>query len=157
MVLVVQCLFVLVTKNGEGFQHHLIMSSTYLGYIAPILPIMISCGVSVYKLKSSKPHSGQQVIVYQGLPGIIKKKRYATITLILFTMVYIVFNVPLCVIYIIQTISDHTGNNIFSFEYPNFYFTNFIHTLSVPLNSALNPVIYYYRMKNFRNKINNLF
>ena len=82
-----------------------------------------------------------------------RRKRQATVTIILVTAIYIAFNVPLFanfVLYII-TITRH--------EYPGplyegtvmfFYSWNVTAILCTVLNSTLNPLIYLTRIKRFR-------
>lgn len=79
----------------------------------------------------------------------------ASVTIIIFTAVYIACNVPITILYVFYTLSYDT--------YPEPYFTGNIFMLSyiwnlfevftVCLNSAVNPVIYYTRNSRFKMKI----
>ena len=114
----------------------------------PIIPIFISCIISIYKVSCTS-----DIVVNQS--GL---KRQATITIIIFTVVYFIFNIPLFILYIFWFITAA------KYTYPGPYFSsnvmynyswNFTETLSVALNSTANPIIYFLRIRNFRNFVLN--
>ena len=80
------------------------------------------------------------------------------ITVVLFVAVYVILNVPYCIIYAyVQAVSDIKSippprvipNPIFKT-----YVTGITHVLTISLNAALNPVLYYWRMLEFREYVN---
>ena len=121
----------------------------------PILPIMISCSISTYFISSSINPSRR------GSPGNVMK-RNATITILMVTLAYIIFNVPVFINYILYTIvfvkSYPYPNNIFyksTFMY--FYSWNFTYIICTTVNSCINPVIYFIHMSQFRRSLVILF
>ena len=78
------------------------------------------------------------------------KKRYASVTIVLFTCIYIVFNLGSRIINNFKLVeaamqADPTG-----------YLLNFLYYICVVLNAALNPVLYIIRMHALRNSIKSL-
>ena len=51
---------------------------------------------------------------------------------------------------ILDRIGYYYKINFFGFDSPNYYFMNFIFQLSVPLNSLINPAVYIFRIRSFR-------
>lgn len=114
----------------------------------PIIPITISCVLScVYVRRKGKYLSEMSC-------GMTNSNR-ATCTIILMTAVYILFNIPLFVNYIFWTIIENSPK----WEYPDpFYKTQFTYwylwnisdCLFINLNSLVNPLIYFMRIKKFK-------
>ena len=113
----------------------------------PIIPITISCLISSYKMSFD---SGEPV-GDQGRGADIKRR--ATVTIIIFTAVYVFFNLPLFIYYIFWFITDVKNS------YPGPYFSsavmynyawNYTEVLAVCLNSVCNPIIFFIRIKKFR-------
>ena len=109
----------------------------------PVFPIILSCILSVYTLVGE----------VQITPD--RSKREATITIICFTFMYIIFNVPVVVTTILLTVNFACGwkYDFFSFDSPANYFITFINVHSVALNAALNTIIYFWRMKKVRQHV----
>ena len=83
-------------------------------------------------------------------------KRKATITVLLVTAVYIVFNLPVFINFILYIITLARGT------YPAPYYTsivmshyswNFTYVLCVVMNSTTNPIIYFFRMKKYKRAV----
>ena len=116
----------------------------------PIIPIIISSIGIVWTLKVlSAKHKTN---AFQAKPHI-----HATVTVLIFTLVYIIFNIPGFLNYILMVlaIADgcvvdcyHTkyGSNLFLM----WFSWNFTYVLCVVMNSTINPLIYALRMKSFR-------
>lgn len=108
-------------------------------YSIPIFPIILSCVISVCILmrdNADQLHDEQR-----------DKKRYASVTIVLFTCIYIVFNLGSRIINNFKLIeaamqADPTG-----------YLLNLLYYICVVLNAALNPVFYIIRMHALRNSI----
>ena len=131
-----------------GYSTQMSLFSTILGdlqYSLPVFPILLSCFLSVYTLLRSRSNSAQHCILN-------RVKRESTITIICFTIVYAVFNIPVCTFCILDTIDFLSGwkYNFLSFDMPNLYLYNFINVDSVAINSAINPLLYLWRMKTLR-------
>ena len=81
-------------------------------------------------------------------------KRRATVTILLFALVYGVCNLPMVLDMIIQTHAFRTGNlklhrDLMLFD-TQWYYHNTTHTLLIAANSAVNPVLYFWRMTKLR-------
>ena len=82
----------------------------------------------------------------------------ATITIVIFTVVYIIFNIPVFINYLLMTIagmSNGCRKNCYSIKYKDnfvllWFSWNFTYVMCVGLNAMFNPVIYYLRMKNVK-------
>ena len=111
----------------------------------PILPIVISCKISTYILLSSA-----QIQTSSGKD----KKREATITIVIVTFVYIVLNIPVFaneVVFLIHSLGhDAYPGRYYSSTIMYYYSWTTTTVVSVALNSAINPIIYFCRMKRFR-------
>ena len=85
---------------------------------------------------------------------LLKIRREATVTILIFTAVYALFNIPMAVCYILHNLEFEVPNaatsSFFQFDTGGSYFTNFVFNLAIPLNSTVNPGIYITRMQDFR-------
>ena len=116
-----------------------------LTYIAPALAVAVSCAISVFLL--SRSHTGRQQAVQQ-------TRNRATVTILLFALLYGVCNVPLVVELVMATYSRHTNSmrwyrDVFTFDTQSYYY-NAVNTLLVGVNSAANPLLYMWRMSRLR-------
>ena len=104
---------------------------------APVLPILISCFISIVELHKQTD---------------VGSKRSVTITVVLFTVIYILFNVPFVTYFIIAHVDRFSDfkYKIFEFEKPSYNLRSFVVSISVMLNSAVNPMLYLFRFKRFR-------
>ena len=115
-----------------------------LEFILPTVPIIGSCIVSVYTLIRSKDAVGQHELG--------KNKRDATITIILLTIVYIVFNIPMCIVHGLESVALFTSYSVnWSSAGPAFkHIYIFLNTHSVALNSLVNTLLYFCRIRTLR-------
>ena len=135
-----------------------------LPFILPLFPIVISCLISILKLKKNGANcdSGSTKVGNKHAAQAKEAKRAATITIVLLTITYIVFNVPYCLLMIDQLVPNLTDGKTESIlaglaAYPHYIeIYNFIVFYSIPLNSTINPIIYITRMKNLRHFILNV-
>ena len=113
-----------------------------LELVLPVIPIVSSCVISISELRN---HSTRT-------PRYSKGHRSASVTVIILTITYIIFNAPFCVYFILATTDRYTGNkyNFFNFEVPSYNLRAFVVVVSVIMNSTINPVIYCLRFKGFR-------
>ena len=112
-------------------QFYNIMSK--ITYTIPIFPIVISCVISIYALLFRNPSGGSRD----------DDKRYASVTIVMFTVVYCIFNIPASAVNLIG------ASKLDSFDTYS-YFGNFLFGLSIPLHSLTNPILYIMRMRNLR-------
>ena len=117
-----------------------------ISYLFPIFPIVVSCLVSVISIVSYQNKYGGQVD---------KEKISASVTIILFTIIYFVCNVPQALVNIINGIDNNALAPFYTWDNA-LYVQNFIYTLNVPINSLLNPILYFCRMNLFRQEIRRL-
>ena len=114
----------------------------------PIVPILLSCASSTYIILASIRTSDQSSV------GDAMKIK-ATITIIIVTTVYILCNIPVFmnqVLYTIHTIKygDAWPGPYYSSGFMLNYSWGITGVVCVALNSAANPIIYFFRMKRFR-------
>ena len=113
----------------------------------PIIPIIVSCGVSTYLVLSS-------IRVSNNNTNINTLRKTATVTIVMFTVVYIIFNIPNFVNYVIYiTCLVNNDYTIYNTESLYFYAWNFTYIICVVANAGANPVIYFWRMRNLRTYI----
>ena len=111
-------------------------------YTIPIFPILISCVISVaVLLKNSRNRNDSYEVG-------VDEKRYASITIVIFTFIFAIFNIPASLLNLIGYNSE-LQQKILSFDTMG-YFGNFVFTLSIPLNAMCNAVLYTVRMKQLK-------
>ena len=118
-----------------------------VNYLLPLALILISCAVTVYKLK-------RPTLVRDTSQGSLK--HHATVTVLLLTFVYSVFNIPACIIWASSLswvdnqfslhawLVEHLGRNRVT------GFAKLLNFYSVALNSMFNCLVYFYRIKNIQ-------
>ena len=144
--------------------------------LAPIIPVLVASFLTCTILSRDKEqrkrtfppqplnyrHKNRQITQrtklsndYQPFQIWVKKarivdqmKRHASVSILIFIAVYVLFSIPSTVCYVIYTID--TARESFEFDRRGFYFNNFVFHLLIPLNSMINPVIYFIRVKAFR-------
>ena len=117
-----------------------------LEYTVPIVPILVSCVITVMVLARSRPMT---VTRTNSDPDANKKR--ATVTVVLFTLLYVVCNVPFTVYEILTTLDLYkTEWELLEFDEHGQYFTNFITIHSVALNSTGNFFLYLWRIRALR-------
>ena len=79
-----------------------------------------------------------------------RKNNWATNTIILTCLVYLVCNVPFAVYLCFEVLSIIYHIHIIPVTFTSQYFRLFLGIFSVSVNAALNPVIYYYRFRAFK-------
>ena len=127
----------------------MIFSSIQLAF--PIIPITASCVTSSCCLMMSLRMS-------QSSDSATRLKTRATITIILVTLVYIVFNLPVFLNYCRFMISIYGSGKGFlslsnSNKFLNYHIWVLTYVITVALNSLLNPMVYVLRMKSFRETV----
>lgn len=122
----------------------------FINTLLPLPLIIISSGITFYKLtKVSEVNSNSH-----GRRG---TKRDATITIIILTMIYIVFNLPLCVWWMVSindTTWEYMGNLLGNRHFDTV--DKSLNFVSVGINSMLNQVAYFCRIRGYRHHVQNL-
>ena len=118
--------------------------------IVPVIPIVLSCILSVYAMKKSIDVSLEMSV--RNINGnVINEKKKVTLTVIVVTVVYIIFNVPPVVTVILYSVGYLYPKALHLFTFDSyFYFNNFQEIFCVGLNSSMNPIIYMIFMPSFR-------
>ena len=145
----------LLNIEKRYYYYHVV--PTMVWYWLPVLPVITSCFVSLYVLQASKRVQSQSGTRLEKGGSLNRAKDSATMTIVLLTSLYVIFNMPMCVLNIFWTIQDMShdaeGNliyNCFGFDHPTYYVNNFVYCLCVPLNSLANPILYLCRIKRLR-------
>ena len=115
-----------------------------LPFIIPMFVVFASCGCTTYaifiKPRQSDSHTAAQAASHLKV----------TVTILIFTLVYSIFNIPLVFDRILLAFRDlYDFKDPYTFQYVDYYL-NFTYSTSVAINSALNPLLYLWRMANFR-------
>ena len=114
----------------------------------PIIPIIVSCIVStlaiIFSTKATKTST-----------AVTKMKKKATVTIIVVTLIYVIFNIPAVLNYTRYVVAVYiTGRDFLakdnSSEFLQKYIWLVVFVITVALNSLANPIVYVMRMKNFR-------
>ena len=121
--------------------------------ILPLFPVTICCVVTIIALRRSHTQLSQQ----GSNPTQSRVKAAATVTIVVLTLNYIIFNLPLAVYIITGQVEELYPNtsewrsNFFGWDARAGYITNHVVTkLSVGLNSLINPGLYFWRLKAMR-------
>ena len=117
--------------------------------VAPIFVVFTSSIISTVVLLKSDSSGTSNIIALK------RSRNRATVTILLFAAVYGIFNVPVVASKILYYVDIFTNYRYYfhEFDYGRefyFYFENFTFTLSVALNSCINPLLYVWRMDSFR-------
>ena len=133
-------------KDHSGAAYHTYTQIIFFETYFPIFPIIISCVLTIRSLKSSENSALNQA------------NREVTITIILFTVIYMVCNLPQVVMHFITIIgqSHDSVKALMNWDKPYRYWFRFYMILLVPINSALNPILYLWRMKKMRQSTRNM-
>jgi len=121
-----------------------------LSYVIPIVPILASCVLSA-------AHLVRPARVHTAINTTNVMKRKASVTILLFVLTYAVFNIPLGATLVLYMVDAHREcqQRFMSFDKMSYY-VNFMFVLSPSLNSALNPLLYFWRSSSFRGFIRDL-
>lgn len=111
----------------------------------PIIPVIFSCALSSIHILRSRAISNSR--------SSSRMKVNASITIILFTLTYILFNIPVFVQFILYLVTLYKykyPGPLFSSLWMSAYSWNVLFVLNVALNATINPFIYVSRMQHFR-------
>ena len=145
--------------------------SRLLTLAAPVIPICISCITSftiiiLNERKQENVKRSSQVRPATCPPSEGKRKStqtmHATTTILIFTVAYIVFNIPVFINYLLMSIAGWNKNCVSDCYHKTYedhpaliwYSWNFTYITCVALNSTINPIIYYWRMDTVKSYIN---
>ena len=136
-------LFADSSKNALTILGYLIYSVTCT---VPVIVVAISCVISAVLLTRTN-HLLQQ-------RELQKTRNRATVTILLFSLVYGVCNVPCVVNIILRTIKTLNGNwEKFNRFDTQGYYRSIVSMLLIATNSAANPILYFWRLPPLREYI----
>lgn len=149
------CLWYLedILSPSSSLYYMLYILTLILPFLLPALPVLVSCGVSIKYIWNTNPSPAvlSETPKISQLACVVKNKlkRRASVTVVIITVVYIVFNMPYWIYLICNMILDEPlGGNLF-----NTYFGILLNPLCVILNAAANPIIYYFRIADMKNHV----
>ena len=136
-----------IANNKDAITTMVVLVSDNLVYTAPAVVVATSCVLSVVLLTGRRNRHVQQ-------RELQKSRNRATVTILLFALVYGVCNIALVVNYILWTYSWGRGLlqwyfSLYRFDKQRYYF-NTTHNLLLAVNSAANPILYFWRMPPLR-------
>ena len=119
----------------------------------PILPIIVSAAITSYYVLSSglKTKTPQK--------SNTRSKRHATVTVLIFTFVYIACNIPVTITLVWFSTLVFTGFTKDIFQslniglFTRYYIWPTTFVILVQLNAGINPIIYFMRMLEFRSAV----
>ena len=128
-------------------------------FCLPLVVVTISSTISTYLL--NRQMISNMECSSASSRRLVDSRRKASITILIFSLVYGFFNLPLVILFVVQAIESRSGqlfkDAIFHFDMrdPEYYYYtfNYIYTLSTALNSAINPILYLWRMPDCRTTI----
>ena len=128
---------------------HALAIAQNIFYTAPPLVVAASCMISVVVLTRKKKNIEQKE--HQ------QSRNRATVTILMFALLYGVCNIPLVVDYVVYTMCliTHDWQIYYAFYQFDtlFYYQNAMVTLLPAFNSAANPILYFWRMPALREYI----
>ena len=173
-----------VKSSSHDFKYYTIVLSIPIFLLIPVPLTFVSASASFVKIimhsyehrkRMISRHHGARVSLSTALskpgaegPREKVKGRSLTrdgtfqsgMTIVLITVIYLILNIPYSVIYIyVQTKSRQLSipvTTVMKNPYLKTYMVGTTHVLSIALNAALNPLLYYLRMNDFREQANSV-
>ena len=173
-----------VKSSSHDFKYYTIVLSIPIFLLIPLPLTFISALASFIKIimhsyehrkRMETRRHGARVSLSTALPkpGVVGSKEkvkgrsltrdgtfQSGMTIVLITVIYLILNIPYSIIYIyVQTKSRQLSIPVFKVmksPYLKTYMVGMTHVLSIALNAALNPLLYYLRMNDFREQVNNV-
>ena len=118
-------------------------------YAGPVIVVMISCFICVANLK----HSVQSCA--NNIPHIAKMKQKATVTILIFTGVFLILNIPELVntilwFIVVRKYGYWPGPVDLFHPVVYYYFRNFTNVLCWAINATANPIVLFWRMQRYQ-------
>ena len=113
----------------------------FLPFLGPAAPVVLSCCVSVFVLKRKSNRD-----LFSKRDVLSRRSHDATITILIITTIYILFNLPQWFYYSAWIINPDFITAID----PNELLYNFTTPMCVMVNAAVNPAVYVVRMRRVR-------
>ena len=113
-----------------------------VSWVLPVLLVLTSCIVSIRALSRDATLSRDSA-------HLGRSRQRASTTIILFGVVYLLFNLPTALYILLQTIQYNSNTTLLAWDYQH-YFMNLAYTGCVTLNAVVNPALYCWRMEGLR-------
>ena len=138
-----KCILYIVSTDGDRVDPIALLRG--ISYVAPIFVVAVSCVISTILLTRQNKAIQQRDLQHS--------RNRATVTILLFALLYIMCNI-LYTFHIIMLMLQFHGikwliENLYKFDKSGYYFTA-ISTLLIAANSAVNPILYLWRMPRLR-------
>ena len=130
----------------DGTKALIVKISRAIFFVTPAFAVAISCVASIAVLVQARSKTDKKHKVLE-----ISRNR-ATITILLFALLYGVCNIPLVIGTIISFLSGMKYLELFDFD-THFYYRNASTYLLLAVNSAANPIFYFWRMPALRESV----
>ena len=123
-------------------------------FVFPLIPVTSCCCFIILKLRFKRISSSSS----SSTAGSTRRstvKREATITIVLLTITYLVWNVPLCIVLILNYITQvselqsHDSPGHYHFQY-HVQLRTFMNSQTIVLNCVCNTCLYFYRITGLR-------
>ena len=133
--------------SGARTAAYIEIAMDWISFSIPVIPIITCCIISTTKILLSKKICASDTMLKD-------LKSRATITILVFTAAYIMFNIPIFILQLLRVLLF-----VHDESYPGRYFSNYfmfqygwnIAKMLLPaINAAVNPIIYFCRMLRFR-------
>ena len=147
--------------ESESWVSLLLDVAMIVTYCLPLFVVAICSVISTYLLNHNKNTVNKMEFSSPSAKRLIRSRHQASITILIFAFVYAFFNIPLVLFFIAQLVEYHCRvkfkDTLFYFDLKDpeyyFYFGNYIFTMSTVLNSAINPILYLWRMPDCRKRV----
>ena len=144
----------LISHNDNQFRtHEIVTLGIMVSQLAlPILPVTLCFILSLVLLLGPKYRTSQ-------CNNFNSPQDKAAVTVVIITVVFIVFNIPMLInnifyIHGLTTKQNATFTDIYDSVWTFYYSWPLAYIVSVAINSTVNPIIYYFRMQNFKKFVN---
>ena len=139
------------SETNAKLYNLLFLLTMVMPILLPALPVLISCAVSVRYVWRRTNNLCEMPKKLGDIPGMLngRLKHRATVTIVIITFVYIVFNIPYWTFLLYMLIFPSSGNSLFKT-----YLFMFLNPVSVILNGFINPIVYYLRIAGMKKQLN---
>ena len=137
-----------IVEHSHIWKMNAVSCSLFMAF--PIIPIILSCTVSIVKILQASALSRR-------VKRNNRVQKSATVTVVIVTIVYITYNIPVFLNYLIYAITSFSPEISYRDVYSNvfIYWYSWVLTyvILVAMNSSTNPIVYYLRMQGYKKYI----
>ena len=120
-------------------------------FLLPVIPIVVSTVVTMIKLRNTNTELVSQTTA--------KNRKHATVTIIILTTLFVALNIPYLIYQFLNSLQTFSNGTI-SLHYDTSWplgirklWMHLCHILLIGLNSCINPIIYFARIKELRSYV----